>query len=79
MRAMNNRLRKIIQRAEAWSKPAQDELVQAALEIEAEQRGLYHATADELRAIDAALEEVDRGEIASSAEVEAAFSKLRRG
>ena len=76
---MNTKLRKIIQRAEAWPKAAQDELVQTALEIEAEQQGLYHATADELRAIDAALEEVDRGEIASSAEVEAAFGKLRRG
>jgi hypothetical protein len=76
---MNSRLRKIIQRAETWSKPAQDELVQAALEIEAEQQGLYHATADELHAIDAALDEVDRGEIASPAEVEASFRKLRRG
>lgn len=76
---MNSRLRKIIQRADAWSKPAQDELLQVALEIEAEQHGVYHATADELRAIDAALEEVDCGEIASPAEVEAAFGKLRRG
>jgi len=76
---MNSRLRKIIERAETWAKPAQDELVQTAIEIEAEQHGVYHPTADELRVIDAALEEVERGEIASSAEVEAAFGKLRRG
>ena len=77
---MNSKLRKIIERAETWSEPAQEQLVLAALEIEAEQQGgFYEATPEELHAVDEALDQARRGEIASAAEVEAAFAKLRRG
>jgi predicted transcriptional regulator len=48
------------------------------LEIEALRHGVYHATADELRAIDEGLAAVERGEIATDAEVEAVFAKFRR-
>lgn len=77
---MNSRLRKIIERAEAWPEPAQEKLVLAALEIEAEQQrsGFYEATPEELGAVDEALEQVRRGEVASPAEIEEAFAKLRR-
>jgi hypothetical protein len=67
-----------MQRAETWPEEAQEQLVQAGLEIEAEQKGAYFATPDELQAIDDALAEVARGEIASAAEVKAAFAKFRR-
>jgi len=40
--------------------------------------GEYHATADELRAIDAAIASIDRGEIATESEIRAAFAKFRR-
>jgi hypothetical protein len=38
---------------------------------------LYHASTEELRAIDEALTAVERGEIASDEEVEAVFAKYR--
>lgn len=40
--------------------------------------GEYHATADELRAIDAALASIDRGEVATESEVKAAFARFLR-
>ena len=64
--------------AEHWSEEDQEELAQVALEIEARRQDGYHATDDELKAIDEALAAVERGEIASDAEVEAMFAKFRR-
>ena len=52
-------------------------LEEAARDIEALRSGVYHATEDELRAIDEAIAELDRGEVASEADVKAAFAKFR--
>jgi hypothetical protein len=71
-------LRNVLTRAERWSEQDQEELAQAALEIEARQHGLYHATPEELKAIDEALAAVERGEIATDDEVEAVFAKYKR-
>ena len=52
--------------------------MQIGQEIEGELKGgEYHATRDELRAIDEAMAAIDRGEIATEAEVRAAFAKFR--
>lgn len=75
---MNAILKQILDRAETWSDEDQEELAQVALEIEARRRGVYHATPEELRAIDEALVAVARGEIATEQEVEAVFAKYRR-
>jgi len=75
---MNVALKKILAYAETWSEQDQEELAQAALEIEARRHGVYHATPEELAAIDEALAGVSRGEIASDAEVERLFAKYRR-
>ena len=75
---MTINLKKVLTRAESWSEQDQEELAQVALEIEARRHGLDHATPDELRAIDEALMEVSRGEIASDEEVAAVFAKHRR-
>ncbi len=75
---MNAEVRHVLSRVEHWPEDDQDELVQLALEIEARRHGVYHATPEELRAIDEALEAVARGEIASDEEVEAVFAKYRR-
>ena len=75
---MTINLKKVLTRAESWSEQDQEELAQVALEIEARRHGLYHATPDELKAIDEALMEVERGEIASDEEVAAVFAKYRR-
>jgi hypothetical protein len=74
---MNISLKKMLARAENWSEQDQEELAQVALEIEARRHGLYHASPEELRAIDEALAAVGRGEIASDEEVEAVFAKYR--
>jgi predicted transcriptional regulator len=70
-------LKKVLTRAETWSEQEQEELAQVALEIEARRHGVYHATPEELKAIDEALAEVARGEIASDEEVQAVFAKYR--
>ena len=75
---MTINLKKVLARAESWSEQDQEELAQVALEIEARRHGVYHATPSDLRAIDEALEAVDRGEIASDEEADAVFAKYRR-
>jgi hypothetical protein len=77
-RRMKSELRIMLARIERWPEEDQEELVQVALEIEARRHGVYHATPDELRAIDEALAAVERGEVASGEEVEAVFAKYRR-
>jgi hypothetical protein len=72
---MMNRLKDVLERVPSWPDEAQEELAQIALEIEAAFRGgVYHATEDELRAID----EADRSGAATEREVEAAFRAFRR-
>jgi predicted transcriptional regulator len=75
---MTINLKNVLARAETWSEQDQEELAQMALEIEARRHGLYHASPEELKEIDAGLAEVERGEIASHEEVEAVFAKFRR-
>jgi predicted transcriptional regulator len=45
--------------------------------MKAQSDNLYRATPEELKAIDEAIAEVERGEIASDEEVEAVFAKYR--
>lgn len=75
---MNTHVHQVLSRVAHWPEDDQDELAQIALEIEARRHGVYHATAEELQAIDEALAAVARGDIASDAEVEAVFAKYRR-
>jgi hypothetical protein len=77
MGTMTRKLKELIERAEAWPEEAQAELIELGLEIEAEQRGVYHASSEEIEAIDQALGEVQRGEVMSEEDVEAMFAKLR--
>jgi hypothetical protein len=72
---MNSKLKDVLERVQTWPEQAQDELAEIALEIEAGFRGGdYHATADELEAID----EAERSGVATQEEVEAAFRTFRR-
>ena len=70
--------KKLLEQVASWPEEDQEELVEYAREIEARRTGVYHATAEELEAIDEALGQVARGEVASKDEVEAAFAKFRR-
>jgi hypothetical protein len=69
--------KELLERVESWSPEDQEELAEYVREIEARRTGVYHATSDELDAIDEALGQVARREIASEEEVEAAFAKFR--
>jgi hypothetical protein len=71
-------MRKLLDWVESWPPEDQEELAEYAREIEARRTGEYHATPEELEAIDEALGQVARGELASKEEVEAAFAKFRR-
>jgi hypothetical protein len=76
-RSVASRLEDVLTRAKSWPETDQEELVEVAREIEARRSGVYVATPDELAAIDEALGQVARGEVASEEEVEAAFAKFR--
>jgi len=71
---MSPAIKQIIERAESWPEEDQAELAEVARQIEARRKGVYRATAEELRALD----EADRSGIASEEEVEAAFRSFRR-
>jgi hypothetical protein len=65
----------ILDRVSSWPQERQEELAEIALEIEADMKGKYRATTEEVEAIDEGLQ----GEAASEEEVQAAFATFRRG
>ncbi len=72
------KLKDVLDRARKWPEEMQRELAEIAIEIDREiAEGVYHPTADELRAIEEAQAAVRRGEVATEAEVEAVFAKNR--
>jgi hypothetical protein len=65
----------LLDRVLTWPPERQEEVAEIVLEIEAELvSSVYHATHDELRALD----EAEQSGIASDQEVEAAFRAFRR-
>ena len=75
---MTTDLKQLLERVQTWPEEAQDELVAVANQIESELKSRdYLATQDELRVIDAAMASIDSGEIATDAEIKAAFAKFR--
>jgi len=66
-----DQVKAVLERVPTWPEDRRRELAEVALEIEAELAGAdYHATPDELAAIDEGL----AGEAASEEEVKAAFA-----
>lgn len=71
-------LRDILERVETWPEEAQRELVEIALEIDAElSGGLYQPTPEELQGIDRGLKAAHDGRFASDSEIRALFAKHR--
>jgi len=72
---MNKVLADIIRRTEKWPKDRQDQLAGIVSEMETELgSGVYHATSEELKALD----EAEKSGIASEKKVKAAFKSFRR-
>jgi predicted transcriptional regulator len=69
--------KKLLGQVESWPPEDQEELAEYARAIVARRTGVYYATPEELQAIDEGIAELDRGEVASEAEVRAAFAKFR--
>ena len=70
-------IKDLIERVQRWPESARDELLAVADQIESEfKSGDYVASREELEIIDNAVAAVDRGEIASGAEVEVAFARF---
>jgi hypothetical protein len=67
-------IERLFEHVRSWPHEDQDELAQIARDIEARRSGVYHATPEELAAID----DADRSGIATEEEVEAAFHSFRR-
>ncbi len=72
---MMKKLKEVLERAQTWPEADQAELAEYAEEIESRRVGNYHATPEELQALD----EAERSGLASEEEVEAAFRTFRRG
>jgi predicted transcriptional regulator len=71
-------LQDVMRRAEAWPEAAQAELVEIALEIDAELRAeRYHATPKELEGIDRGLKAAREGRFATEDQVSRVFEKYR--
>jgi hypothetical protein len=68
-----NKFKEVWERVKHWPESDQAALAEYAEQIESRRSGDYHATAEELRAID----EADRSGVATASEVEAAFSTFR--
>jgi hypothetical protein len=74
---MTPKTQKLLEQVQSWPEEDQDKLAEYARDIEARRTGVYYAAPEELQAIDEAIAELDRGEVASEAEVRAAFAKFR--
>jgi hypothetical protein len=75
---MTKLLEKALDAVRAWPADRQDEAAKLLLALDRLGPGPYQASPEELAAIDEALEQVERGERASPAEVEAAFARFRK-
>jgi len=71
-------LERALERVEQWPPDLQDELAQMALEMDSGiNGGVYHASEEELAAIDEGIRAADAGQFATAEEVEAVFAKFR--
>jgi predicted transcriptional regulator len=69
------KLKNLLERAETWPESDQDELAEAASEIEARRTGAYRLSDGERAEIRAGLAEADRGEFASNEEMASVWKR----
>jgi hypothetical protein len=74
---MTDLMEKAIASVRSWPARQQDEAAEILLALD-RLGAAYVASEDELRAIDEALAQIEAGEYATDAEVEAAYSRFRK-
>lgn len=74
---MSKRAKELLERVATWPDEDVEKLEDTARQIDAWRSDLYDANETELRAIDEALAELDRGQVATAEEVKAAFRSFR--
>ncbi len=73
----NEQVDAVLKRAQSWPQARREDAAQLLLALEAQGTEPYVLSGDERADIEAALNEVSRGEIASDAEVAAVFARYR--
>jgi hypothetical protein len=74
---MTKTAKQLLERIASWPDEDIEKLEETARQIEAWRSGEYRATEEEPRAIDQATAELDRGEAATDAQVQATYAKFR--
>ena len=75
---MTNLMQKALAAVRRWPASRQDEAAEFLPALDRLGDSTYAASDEELRAVDEALAQAERGEFASDAEVEAVFARFRR-
>ena len=75
---MTKLMQKALEAVRDWPQDRQDEAAGLLLALDRLGTTPYRATADELQAIDEALQQVARGERATQVQVEDAFARFRK-
>jgi hypothetical protein len=68
----------VLERVQSWPKSRQEDAVRILMAIEEQDATTYALSAEERADLETALEEIERGEVASEAEVETVFARHRR-
>ena len=74
---MNKVAEKILDRIADWPEEAQEELMQAIVDIEAKHFGVYRLSNDERAAVREGLTQAERGEFVPDEVIAAYFNKYR--
>jgi hypothetical protein len=69
--------KKLLERISSWPEEDQEELAEAALEIEARRAGIYRLTEAEREAVRRGLEDVSQDRFAHEADIAAILQKAR--
>jgi hypothetical protein len=75
---MTDLMEKALASVRSWPARQQDEAAEILLALGRLGAEPYHASDEELQALDEALAQIEGGEYATNAEVEAAFSRFRK-
>ena len=74
---MTDLMEKALATVRGWPAEQQDEAAEILLALDRLGAGSYLASDADLRAVDEAMAQLQRGELATDAEVESAFARLR--